>query len=168
MQRTARFTRPCACGARQSRRRGKTKRHPRATVTGQRNDAHARQSHAHGRGGIGARAATSTRIRAAKVATVAGSRAARGSRRRALRVISATARSCRSRKKLRVAHQYPYAKKSHKSPTRRFAGAASRRRELGAPRLGHIRVPSPHASFIARRGCPRARARSSVQNAEER
>ena len=102
-----------------------------------------------------ARRARSTRIRTAKVATVAVGRAPRAERpARAPRVISARrrARVGRVRKTARCVHEYPYAKKVTETP-RRAASPAPRRRadaNPGAPRPGHTRVPSPHASLSSR------------------
>ena len=138
---SARFTRSCACGARESRCRGKTKRSPardgllaltlpvgrtipirgkKVTPTVAAGSARApREVDAddHGEGGDGRRA----------------SHAARGTpRARPARHQRATARSCRSREKNSARRaRIPVRQKSHiNSPTRNFAGSsATPRRE---------------------------------------
>ena len=178
MSRTARSTRPCACGARQSRRRGKTKRSPARdgllalTCPSEERYAYApKKSRPRSRRDRRARRARSARIRTAKVAMDAARRAPRADRvARAPCVISARqrARVCFVRKTARCVHEYPYAKKVTETP-RRAASPAPRRRadaNLGAPRPGHTRVPSPRASLVARaRGCPRAPARGVRRSA---
>ena len=144
-----------------SGRRGKTLTFPEAHVL-ERYPYAAKKSRPASRRDRRARRARSTRIRAAKVTMDAARRAPRaiGARRRACSVAV--------RKTAIVAHEYPYAKKVTETP-RRAASPAPRRRadaNLGAPRPGHARVPSSHASPGARGGrCPRAPARGVWRSA---
>ena len=169
---SARFTRSCACGARESRCRGKTKRSParddllaltlpvgrtipirgkKVTPTVAAGSARAARevdAGSHGEGGDGRHA----------------SRAARGTpRARPARHERATARSCLFREKnCASCTRIPVRKKSHiNSPTRRFAGAAAaRRRDSRRAAAGaHSCALTARATRRARRGMSsRARA----------
>ena len=169
---SARFTRSCACGARESRCRGKTKRSPardgllaltlpvgrtipirgkKVTPTVAAGSARAARevdAGSRGEGGDGR----------------GGLRAARGSpRARPARHQCATARSCLFREtNCALCARIPVRGKSHRnSPTRRFAGAAAaRRRESRRAAAGALSC-ALHARVIrrARRGVSsRARA----------
>ena len=171
---SARFTRSCACGARESRRPGKTKRSPArdGMITGHRNDAHTRKkvtptvaagsaraarevdADSHGEGGDGR----------------GGSRAARGTpHARPARRQRSTARSCRSREKnCALRARIPVREKSHRnSPTRRFAGAAATRRceSRRAAAGAHSCAITARITLVARAGrCPRAPESSAYDN----